>query len=237
VAIIFPLFFVIVSTHANFNDGATDYKKNYQTTDGPEIKLLEPNDGGKISEICKIRWIVLNAEEHDLRFTIEFSNDNQSSWKIIAYVITLNVYNWDTSKEKGGKYCYFRVSTLINNSVKIFDVNDVPFEIEVYRVPWYKLGLIFSLYIGIGLISTYIILVFMSIIENTLEKKISPIYKALFEILVGATIVKPSTWLFDRITNEEPSNTLLLILMCTLSLLIGHLIALLTYNFCRKTYY
>jgi hypothetical protein len=122
---------------AEIQGNGIDDDCNPATSDGAvtQIVVLDPN-GGEVIRSGGDWAICWNAPIIAVKYTLEYSTDNGSSWNLIKTVTGLNCTKWEVPIVLGNKKkCRVRVTALDSGNVSVgSDKSDKPFTIEVLRV-------------------------------------------------------------------------------------------------------
>jgi hypothetical protein len=104
-------------------------------TPPPPITILSPNGGEAIpsGSIYTIRW---NASSGAVKFTLRYSLNNGSTWKLIASNRTGTSYDWNVPiLSNNKKNCLVKVIGFNSSGTKVGeDISDSTFTIEVVKV-------------------------------------------------------------------------------------------------------
>jgi len=83
------------------------------TPNAPSVNVSFPNGGESllIGEIYNITWSAFDSDNDPLTFTVAYSNDNGENWIPLAFNITDNFYEWNTSGLTSGEYLIKIIAT------------------------------------------------------------------------------------------------------------------------------
>jgi hypothetical protein len=81
-----------------------------QLTDSiPTVVVLSPNGGEQIAGELLVNWSASDLDSNELSYTVEFSHDNGTEWKVLAIDHEVNELIVDTDYLPGGPNCLVKV--------------------------------------------------------------------------------------------------------------------------------
>jgi hypothetical protein len=128
------IYFYVVSA---YNDKGESAYSNEVYVYSVKLRLISPNGGEVIPAGSNhtISWEVVGTLISPLQYSLEYSLDGGSTWKLIASGITGASYDWNVPIPVGNKTgCFVRVKGFDTGMQVGMDLSDKPFAIEVIRL-------------------------------------------------------------------------------------------------------